>query len=207
MSSTTNVMLRPLASPLPLGFLGQAVASWAFACLQLSWLDPAQGHLVALGVLVFTVPLQAAASLLGFLARDPVAATGTGLLAGGWAVLAAATLLMPPGATDGAVGVLALGVAGTLLLPAIVAATRLAACAVLSLSVARFAVTGVAELVGEQQWLHAAGWVGLVLCAASLYTAAAFETEAATGRRWLPIGRLAPRPDEPFEEPGVRPEL
>jgi len=203
----TAVVLRPLATPLPLAFLGQAVASWAFACLQLSWLAPGQGHLVAVGVLVFTVPLQGAASVLGFLARDPVAGTGTGLLAGGWAILAAGTLLTPPGTSSGAVGVLAVGVAGALLLPAAVALTRLAAAAVLWPGVARFAVTGVAELTGDPGWLHAAGWVGLVLCAASGYGAAAFELEAATGRSWLPIGRLSDRQSDPVQEPGVRARL
>ena len=206
-SAGTAVVLRPLATPMPLGFLGQAVASWAFACLQLSWLAPDQGHLVAIGVLAFTVPLQGIASVLGFLARDPVAGTGTGLLAGGWAMIAAGTLLTPPGGTTGALGVLMLGVAGALLLPAIVAVTRVAAAAVLWLSVARFAVTGVAELLGDQSWLHAAGWVGLVLSATSAYAAAAFELEAATGHRWLPIGRLSSRPSQPHQEPGVRPDL
>lgn len=200
----STVVLRPLATPMPLGFLGQAVASWAFACLQLSWLDPSQGHLVAAGVLVFTVPIQAFAATLGFLARDPVAGTGTGLLAGGWAVVATSTLLTPPGATTGALGVLTLGVAGTLLLPAAVAVTRIAAAAVLWLSVARFAVTGVTELLGDGSWGHAAGWVGLVLSVTSLYAAAAFELEAVTGRSWLPIGRLLSRSSDPQREPGVR---
>lgn len=201
------MLLRPLATPLPLGFLGQAVASWAFACLQLSWIGGEQSHTVALGVLVFTVPLQAAASAFGVLARDPVAATGTGLLAGGWAVIAAVTVASPAGSTSTGLGVLLVGVAGVLLLPAAVALPRLAAGAVLLLSVVRFGVTGVAELLASQSWLHASGWVGLALSATSCYAAVAFETEAATGRAWLPIGRLSAPQRDLAAEPGVRSQL
>jgi len=202
-----HVVLRPLATPMPLGFLGQAVASWAFACLQLSWLSTGETHTVALGVLVFTVPLQAVAAVLGFLGRDPVAATGTGLLAGGWAVVAAASLMAPSGAMSPGLGVLAVGIAATLLLPTIAALSRLAAAAVFVLSAARFAVLGVAEIPRSQSWLHVDGWVGLVLSATSVYAAAAFELEAATGRVWLPVGRTGSRPDDPLGEPGVRPSL
>lgn len=201
------VSLRPLGNPLPLGFLGQAVASWAFACLQLAWLTPTESHTVALGVLVFTVPVQGIAAVLGFLARDPVAGTGPALLAGGWATVAVATLQAPPGATTAATGVLLVGVAGVLLVPAIASWGRLAAAAVLALAVVRFAVTGVAELLADQGWLHAAGWVGLVLSAVSVYAALAFELEAATGRSWLPVGRIATRPTPLSQEAGVRDSL
>lgn len=202
-----QTVLRPLATPLPLGFLGQAVASWAFACLQLSWLKPSEGHLIALGVLIFTVPLQATSCVMGFLVRDPVAATGTGILAGGWALVATGTLLMPPGGTSNALGVLAIGVAGVLLIPALISLGRLAAGAVLVLSVARFTTTAIAEWVGTQGWLHVAGWVGLALSAVSLYAAAAFEINAMSRRTWLPLGRLSKRANDPLAEPGVRPEL
>lgn len=160
-----TVALRPLANPLPLGFLGQALASWAFASIQLEWLSSAQSHIVAFAVLVFTVPLQGLASVLGFLARDPIAG------------------------------------------PAVASFGRVAAAAVLIVAVPRFAVTGVAELMGSQGWLRAAGWVGLLLCAVSVYAALAFELEAATGRAWLPIGRVAGRSTRLADEAGVRRSL
>ncbi|UNX56619.1 hypothetical protein MF406_18405 (plasmid) [Georgenia sp. TF02-10] len=37
-AGATRVVLRPLASPLPLGFLALAVATIAFASVQLSWI-------------------------------------------------------------------------------------------------------------------------------------------------------------------------
>jgi len=210
------VGLRPIATPLPLGFLGQAVASWSFACLQLRWIGSSQSHTVALAVLVFTVPLQLVSAAWGFWARDPVAATGTGLLAGGWAATAVSTLTSPPGSTSAGLGVVLLGVAAALLVPALAGVSRLAAFGVLALSVARFATTGVAELEGGRAWLTVAGWVGLALAVTSVYAALAFEVEAATGRAWLPIGRLgtkaasaAPPGDlqEVWREPGVRRQL
>jgi hypothetical protein len=72
----TRIVLRPIATPLPLGFLALAVATTAFASVQLGWIPQSQGHTIALGVLALTVPMQLLAAVIGFLARDPVAATG-----------------------------------------------------------------------------------------------------------------------------------
>lgn len=43
---------------------------------------------------------------LGFLARDPVAATGMGVPAGTWAVVGLTTLISPPGSTSRGLAVL-----------------------------------------------------------------------------------------------------
>ncbi len=75
----SRVVLRPIATPLPLGFLALFVATLSFSAVQLSWIDTSQGHIVALPALTLTVPLQLIASVMGFLARDPVAATGMGM--------------------------------------------------------------------------------------------------------------------------------
>jgi uncharacterized protein len=49
-------------------------------------------------------PLQLLASILGFLARDVVAGTGMGLLAGTWLSVALVTLESAPGSTNDALG-------------------------------------------------------------------------------------------------------
>lgn len=41
-------MLRPVATPLPLGFLALFVATLSFSALQLEWIGKAQGQTVAL---------------------------------------------------------------------------------------------------------------------------------------------------------------
>lgn len=103
-AGATQVVLRPIATPLPLGFLGLAIATTAFASVQLGWIPQAQGHTVALGVLVLTVPLQLLAAVMGFLARDPVAATGMGILSGTWGAACLATLTSPPGTAGDGLG-------------------------------------------------------------------------------------------------------
>jgi uncharacterized protein len=185
-----RVVLRPLATPMPLGFLGQAVASASLASVQLQWISTSQSHAVAWAVLVFTVPLQALAAMLGYAARDAVASTGTALLAGGWAALSVTTLSSPPGTVSPGLGVVLICVGAVLLVPMAAGVTKLAAALVLLLSAARFVSTGVYEVDASSTWQSVAGWLGIALAAVSTYTALAFELEGAWGRALLPIGRF-----------------
>jgi uncharacterized protein len=214
----TRVVLRPLATPLPLGFLALAVATTAFASVQLSWVPQSQGHTVALGVLVLTVPLQLLAAVMGFLARDPVAATGMGILAGTWGAACLATLTSPPGAASKGLGVILLGSAACLLVPAVAARSKAVPALVIATSAARFALTGIAEIDGGQTWMAGAGWVGIALAVISGYAALALELEGSESRTVLPVGRsgaasraLDGRPGDQVSriatEPGVRQQL
>src|SRR6185436_10865363 len=85
-------------------FFGLAGATFVVAGLQLGWAAPSEGRQVALCVLAFTVPLQFTASIVGFLARDGVAATGMGLLSGIWAATGLVLLTAEPGAPSNALG-------------------------------------------------------------------------------------------------------
>ncbi|MFC5381439.1 hypothetical protein [Aquipuribacter nitratireducens] len=185
----TRIVLRPVGTPLPLGFLGLAVATTAFAVLQLGWLPPEQGRVVALAALLFTAPVQLLASVFGFLARDPVAGTGMAVLSGTWVVVGYVTLTTAPGASSAGLGVLLVLSALALSVPAAAARTKLVPAAVIALSALRFAVTGVAELTGSAGWSSAAGATGLVLGALALYAALALELEDASHRTSLPLGR------------------
>ncbi len=188
-SQVTRVVVRPIGSPLPLGFLGLAVATTAFAALQLGWLPPSEGRIVALGVLAITVPAQLLAAVYGFLARDPVAGTGTAVLAGTWAAAGTATLVTPPGSSSPGLGVLLVASSMTMLVPVVAAATgKLVVAGVMGLTALRFAVTGVAEITGSSAWLTTAGVVGLVLAVVALYGALALELEGA-GTPVLPVLR------------------
>lgn len=212
------VALRPLASPLPLGFLALGVATTAFASLQLGWIATTEGHTIALAVLVLAVPLQLLAAIMGFLVRSPVAATSMGILSGTWAGLCLSTLTSPPGATSSGIGVILLCSSVCLLVPAVAARTKAVPAAVILLSAARFAVTGIAEATGDRGWLHAAGWVGVALTALSAYAALALELEGSERRTVLPVGRsaasrraldgrLSDQVRSVATEPGVRREL
>lgn len=189
-AAAVRIFLRPLGSPLPLGFLGLAGGTIALTGLQLGWVPTAQSTQVALAVLLVAVPLQAIASLVGYLARDPVAATGMGTLAATWAVIGTLTLHGPPGSRSVTLGLMLFYLAAAVLISAVIAATgKIVAALVLALATARFTLTGVYEYYGGTGVMHAAGWVGLALCVLALYAALAFELEAIRHTTVLPTLR------------------
>jgi len=204
-----RVVLRPLGTPLPLGFLGLMVATAAFATVQLGWVAPDQGRFAGYAALLLTAPVQLLAAVLGFLTRDPVAGTGMGVLSGTWAAYAVATLTSPPGALSPGLGVLLILAGVALLVPAAAAMRKLVVAGVIALSALRFALTGVAMTTGVHAWVVVAGWCGLLLAAASLYAAFALELEGVQRREVLPVLRRGPGAREvaAHEEPGVREEL
>jgi succinate-acetate transporter protein len=212
------VVLRPLATPLPLGFLALFSATSSLAVVQLHWVPATAGRPVALAALALTVPLQLIASVMGFLARDPVAATGMGVLAGTWAAVGLSVLSSPPGSTSPGLGTVLVMSGLAMLVPAVAGRHKVVASAVMGLSALRFLVTGVAHLSGGGWTMRLAGWVGLALGALALYAATAFELEGVGGRGVLPLLRrgdaaAAVSPDvQPLvpgrePEPGVRPQL
>ncbi|MFP5253787.1 MAG: hypothetical protein ACLGH4_08315 [Actinomycetes bacterium] len=213
-----RVVLRPIGTPLPLGFLGLFVATLSFSCVQLGWVPQSQGSAVAAGALALTVPVQLIAAVLGFLARDPVAGTGMGILAGTWATTGLVTLTSAPGATSPGLGVVLLCAGVAMLVPAAGGRQKTIAASVMALSALRFMVTGIAELSGATAWMTGAGWTGVVLAAVSLYAALAFELEGTDRRDVLPLwrrgdARSAFEDDEAAQladiarEPGVRRQL
>ena len=188
-----RVVLRPIANPLPLGFLALAAGTLLVSGLQLGWLAPTQGDDVGLILLAFVFPLQLVACVFGYLGRDVVAGTGMGLLSGTWLAIALVTLTAPePGATSDALGLFLL-LAGTAMLVPFAAATtgKLVAAAVLGTTALRFGLTGLYQLTAGSGWEDAAGIVGLVLLAVALYAALALALEDARGETTLPLGRRA----------------
>ena len=217
-AAVTRVVLRPLATPLPMGILALAVATSVFGALQLGWIPATQGHVAGLTAVVLTAPLQLLASVFGYLARDPVTATGMAILSGTWAMLGLTTLLSPPGATSAGLGVLLLVSAAAMLIPALVGMPKLAAAGVMALTAVRFGVTGWYELTGASVAETAAGVVGIALAVVAFYSALALELEGAKRRTILPTGRRGPaakaeRGQKVFDsgelsrEPGIRPRL
>jgi succinate-acetate transporter protein len=215
-----QIVLRPIATPLPLGFVALAVGTLVLAPLQLGWLQDNETDQVAFVLLGFTAPLQATACIVGFRARDAVAATGMGVLAGTWTVVGVTLLTSTPGSTSDALGVMLLGTAAALAIPALSASRKPVAAAVLGTATLRFALTGAAQLTASQFWMQVAGWVGLALALLAWYAAAAFQFEAVQHRTVLPLLRRQnaehsndSRPQTPdlsqqvVDEPGVRSQL
>jgi succinate-acetate transporter protein len=190
-NSNARVFLRPLANPLPLGFLALAAGTLVLAGLQLAWVEPAEGQDVALILIAFVVPLQLLTSILGYLARDVVAGTAMGILSGTWLSIALVSLTNPPGSTSDALGLFLLLAGAAMLVPASAAfATKRVPFAVLSTAGLRFALTGIYQLTASGPWERVAAWVGLILCALGLYAALAAELEDARGATVLPMLRV-----------------
>ena len=203
--AATRVVLRPVASSLPLGFLALALATIPFTALQLGWVAPTEGRVAAIGAIAATVPLQLLASVFGFLARDVVAATGMGVLAGTWGTVGLATVTSPPGSVSPGLGVFLVTAGVCMLVPAAAAGAKLVPATVMTLAGIRFAVTGAYQLTGSAAWKSAAGWVGLLLGIVAVYAALALALESTQKRTVLPLGRR--RPAEEAGEPGVRDQL
>lgn len=216
--ASARVVVRPMGTPLPLGFLGLVVATVAFSALQLGWLAPGQGRAVALGILAFTVPVQLVACLYGFLARDPVAGTGMGVLAGTWGAAGLVTVTSPPGSTSAGLGVVFLVAALAMTVPTVAAHGKLVAAGVMGVTCVRFTLTGLAQVTGATSWATAAGAVGLLLGAVAWYAALALELEDTEHRTVLPVlrrgagrdvmsGSLADELADVAHEAGVRKQL
>jgi succinate-acetate transporter protein len=217
--SAARIFLRPLATPLPLGFIALSAATLLISGLQLGWLGIDQGDSVALILIGFVFPLQLLVSVLGYLARDVVAGTGMGILAGTWLSVGLVTLTSPAGSTSDALGLFLLVAAAAMLIPASAAAGgKLVPAAVLSLTAIRFLTTGIAELSGAGGWGDAAGVIGLALCALALYAALALALEDAGHETVLPVGRrqlgrvaiedgFGEQLERIEREPGVREQL
>lgn len=214
-----RVVLRPLGTPLPLGFLALFTGSLLLSALELHWIPVTQAHQIAMATLAFVAPLQATACVFGFLTRDPVCASGMGVLAGTWATTGVVLLTTPPGGTNPGLGVLLAAAAGALLVPTLIAATsKVVAALVIGTAAARFAISGGYELTASPAWQYAAGIAGLVVAAFAGYGAAAFELESALGHTVLPVlrrhrgsravsGRLVDQIADIAHEAGVREQL
>jgi succinate-acetate transporter protein len=185
-----RIVLRPIGAPLPLGFLALAIGSFVLAGLQLHWISTAQGHLVALCLLALVVPLQLISALIAMLARDTIAATGMGVLAGTWFSIGLVLHAGKPGAVSGGLGLLLVASAGALLTIATAALiTKPLATVVIGTTAARFACAGIYELTSRGAWQTATGVIGVVLTALAWYAAMALLLENVAGRALLPTLR------------------
>lgn len=211
-SQVSRIVLRPVASPLPLGMLALAVGTFTVAGLQFSWIPAADSRDVGLLLMTLVVPLQALSSIFGFLARDPAASTGMALQGGGWFSIGAGLYSSPPGHSSPALGLLLIGVSVALLVPVIVASLgKPLASVVMALTAVRFALSAASELSPAAAWKSAAAVTGLCLAIVALYAGLAFELEDSAHVTVLPTlrrkqGSAALRGDLSQEISGVEHE-
>lgn len=191
-AANTLLVLRPLATPLPLGFLGLFFATMLLAGVELGWVPRGQEKLVVIGVLVLTVPVQLIACIYGFLVRDLVAGTGMGILAGTWALQAVVLLVTPAGSKNpGLAWALVLGGTAVCVPAAAALQSKILAGAVQLATALRWWLTAVYEWGGSHDWRLASGAMGVALGLLALYAALAFELEDQARETILPTFRRA----------------
>ncbi|MGG8407814.1 GPR1/FUN34/YaaH family transporter [Streptomyces sp. 12297] len=186
----TRITLRPIASPMPLGFYSVAIASIIVGCFQLGLFEDGAQRAVALAILPAFL-LQLLVGFLAFGARDVLAATLMACFSGMWLASSLVLAVEPTGGAE-VLGVLNLCFALFALMMASVATPKRALWLVLCTAVPRFTVAAAANLTGVHWIAAVSGALGLLLAAAAMYAAFALMLEDMRGQEVLPLGRSGP---------------
>jgi hypothetical protein len=188
-----RVVLTPIATPLPLTFVGLLLASTILAGLELGWIPKAQVHEAGWALVAVPIPLQLVAAIFGFHGRSASAATGSSVLAAAWLGTALDLITAKAGAPtpSAATAMLSFGTAAALLVPALSDARggSLLPGGVLGFASCRFALTGIVGLTHSAGLKTATGVVGCAVAAAALYAALALELEGSRDPSSLPTFR------------------
>jgi succinate-acetate transporter protein len=184
----TRIILRPIGSPLPLGFFTVAIDNVLVSTLQWGPLSATDRRAVALIVFPAFI-VQAIAGLFALGARDSIAGTLMLSFATTWLVDALIFYLNPPGAAA-ALGTFYVVFAVFIALMLVSALLKRALAAVLAVAVPRFLIAGIADLTGNQVLARTGAVLGFLLATVAMYTAFALLMEDSRDRTVLPIGRL-----------------
>jgi succinate-acetate transporter protein len=185
-----RIMLRPIASPMPLGFYTVAIATVVVSALQLGIIPADERTEVAL-LIAPAFALQLIVGIACIAGRDAIAATLMASFAGTWLADSLFYLFGQPG-TSPAQAVFFFTFCVFIVMMAIVARPKAALFAVLVVAAPRFFVSGLAAASGNADVAKVAGAIGFLLAAVSLYTAFALLLEDVRGHTVLPIGRSGP---------------
>lgn len=188
--SMTRIVLRPIGSPLPLGFFTVAIDSVLVSVLQWGILPAADRQAVALVVFPAFV-VQLIVAVLAFMGRDSIAGTLMLSFATTWLVDALVFYRDPSGSTE-VLGIFFIVFAVFAALMLAVALAKRALAAVLVVAVPRFLLSGIADVTGVAGVARLAAAFGFLLAAVALYTAFALLLEDVKGDEVLPIGRSGP---------------
>jgi uncharacterized protein len=211
----SEIFLRPLGSPLPIGLSGLTVASLVVSGLDLGWVAVTAGHQVGLMLLIAGVPLQLIGLMFALPARDAAAAASMGLLSISWLGMGLTRLLSPPGSVSDSLGLVLLA-AGALLACSAAGQSRGKPLVGLALGLAavRLLLSGLHEVTGSGGLQSVSGIVGLAVVATAGYMVVALELEDSQDQAVLPVGRrghaargVAEKFDGASREAGVRPQL
>jgi uncharacterized protein len=115
-AAITRIVLRPIASSLPVGFIAFGAGTVLLTALELGWVPASQGSTIMVLLLAFVVPLEAVAGLVGFMARDGGAGTGLTVLSAAWAGTAITLMKLPAGGRSTVLGIFLLFLAFVMVL-------------------------------------------------------------------------------------------
>jgi uncharacterized protein len=188
--SMTRIVLRPIGSPMPLGFFTIAIDSVLVSALLWGIIPQSGSRAVALIVFPAFV-VQLVVAVFAFLGRDSFAATLMLSVATTWLVDALVFWLAPPGAAR-ALGIFWIVFAVFLAIMLAGAFPKRALAAVVAVAVPRFFVSGLAEVTGSHRVAQAGAVLGFLLAAVALYAAFALLWEDTRGRELVPVGRRGP---------------
>jgi succinate-acetate transporter protein len=190
LQSMTRIVLRPLASPLPLAFFAFGAGSALLSCQQLGLIPPPETKQLAIVFGAFVFPLQFVTALFAFLSRETLGATALGLISFSWLATALVLYTFPPNETSATLGFLSLILAVILLLLGAVGLLgKPLLSGIILIAVARFSLNGLYDLTAISAFQTVSAVIGLVIFGASLYGGLALSLEDVQHRTVLPFGR------------------
>jgi len=185
-----RIMVRPIASALPLGFFSFGLGMLLLAGSGNGWLPESEQHTVGLLLAAFVAPLEFTAAVVGFLARDTFGATGLGLFSTSWFTLGLVDLTSPAGALSRTVGLYEFGFAFTIGALAVAAMLgKPLVGTILLVASARSALAGAYEWGAPKSLNTTAAWIALAIFAIAVYGGLAFLLEDVLQKTVLPLFR------------------
>jgi uncharacterized protein len=188
--SLTRIIVRPIGSPLPLGFFAFAVGTTLLACVELKWLPPSEMHAVVFILLGYVAPLELLPCIFAFLARDTGTATTMGIFGSGWVALSLYYLFFGIEAHTATVGVFL--VMDSLAIFALCIASfegKPMLALVLLFSSIRFVLAAALQFGAGPNVAIAAGAFGLLTGALAVYGGLALLLEDVKQKTVLPVFR------------------
>lgn len=186
----TRIVLRPLASPLPLGFFAFGMGSVLQSAQEFGLIPQSEIQNLALLFGVFVFPLELLAALLAYPSRETVAAISLSIIAFSWLGSAVVRYTIAPDATSSSLGILYLTISLILLLLGAVGILgKPLLASVMFLAFFRYGLNGLYELLALGWMQTASGAIGCAIFAVSLYGGLALSLEDTMHRTVLPFGR------------------
>jgi succinate-acetate transporter protein len=185
-----RIMVRPIASALPLGFFSFGLGMLLLAGFGNGWLPVSEQHTVGVLLAAFVAPLELAAATVAFLARDTFGATGLGLFSGSWFAIGLVELTGTPGELSRTLGLFEFGFACAVAVLAIAAMLgKPLIGTIMLIAAARSALAGATEWGAPKSANTVGSWLALAIFALAIYGGLAFLLEDVQQKTVLPVFR------------------